>query len=1112
MTQQIQSRTFSLSSIRSDINCVITVLVYLLLVSGIASAAQSEQGTSGLQSPMKNTTEIVRTLTLGQLVEQELRGGETHIYQVKLDARQFIRVVVEQRGIDVVVRLVDVDGKPIIEMDSPNGTQGPEAVSLVAEASGAYQVEVRSLEKGASVGRYEVRVSELRAATGLDRSRVSAEKAYAEGERLRAERTSASRRKAIKYYEEALQLMRSVSDRQGEALTLTNIGTIYNLLGEPQKALEYLNQALPIAQGISDHQIEAATLTNIGMVHYALGEPQKALDSYHRALPIVRAAGDRSGEAGMLTNIGTVYRLLGEPQKALDHFAQALPLRRIVGDRRGEATTLNNIGTVYRLLGEPQKALNYFDQVLPIVRAISERRVEAATLTNIGTIYNLLGEPQKALEYLNQALPIAQAIGDRQIEAATLTSIGIAYSSSGESQKGLDYLNRALPLRRTVGDRQGEATTLNHIGRVYHLSGEPRKALDYYNQALPIWQAIGDRNGEVAALYGRARAEYALGYLMQASTHTEAALAIVNSLRTKVTSQDLRTSYFASVQDLYKLHIDVLMQLHNQRPTAGFDAAALTANEQARARSLLDTLVEASADIRQGVNPNLLERRRSLQHLLNMDAERLIRLLSSKHTEEDARAMKRKIDDLLTQLLAVEAEIKAHSPRYAALTQPVPLTLSEIQMQVVDSGTLLLEYSLGEERSYLWAVTPTAKSSYELPPRAVIEAAARRCYELLTARNRYIKFETVEEKRARVQQADAEYSQAATALSRMLLAPVAAQLGTKRLLVVSDGALEYVPFAALPIPEGVAPKTLPNERQPSAQQVTRPFIPVIAEHEVVSIPSASTLAVLRRELQERALAAKTVAVFADPVFDQADERVSGKRARHISEAPRSTLISQVVDAITTSAEDVVRSARQTGTGEAAPSLPRLPFTRREAQAILAPIPSVDRKEALDFEANRAAVLNEDLGQYRIVHFATHTFLNSVHPELSGIVLSMVDRQGRPQDGFLRAHEVFNLRLKAELVVLSGCRTGLGKEVKGEGLLGLTRGFMYAGARRVLVSLWDVQDEATAELMTRFYREMLGPKRLPATAALRAAQIEIGRERRWRAPYYWASFVLQGEPR
>jgi CHAT domain-containing protein len=1031
-----------------------------------------------LSVPVNAQEQASASLLVGQPITREMRGGEQHRYQVSLSAGQHARVVVDQKGIDVVLSLLAADGKPLLEVDNNlSGTRGMEIITLVADVSGTYLLNVRSLEKDASAGQYEIRIEDLRTATDTDRTRVAAERSYVAAAQLQNERTGESRRKAIDSYRAALVLMRDAGDRRGEAMTLTNIGAIYNLLGEPQNALQPLNQALTIWHEIGDRHLEAITLSINGRVYYALGQPQKALEAHGLALPVMRAVGDQSGEAGTFTQIGTVYRLIVEPQKALDYFAQALPLWRAVGDRRNEATILNNMGTVYTLLGEWPKAFYYLQQVLPLARAIGDRRLEATTLSNIGHIHNLLGEPERALPPLEQALTVARNNSDRKSEALALTNTGNAYIALREHDKAIDYLERARQLRVAMSDRQGEAITLNYLGRAFHLSGKTQLAEEFYGKSLPICRAVGDRNCEVAALYGMAQAESARGDFAGATQRTESALAIINTLRTKVASRDLRASYFASVQDVFKLHIDLLMRLHRRQPTAGFDVKALKTYEQARARSLIDMLAESSADISQGVDPALRARERSLQQMLNAEADRRMRLFGGQHSEQAAAEVQGKIEDLLTQLLAVEAELKAHSPRYAALTQPAPLDLAEIQSAVADDATLLLEYSLGEERSYLWAVTATSFSSYELPPRAEIEAAARRCYELLTARNRHVKFETADEKRVRVRQADAEYPKAAMALSRILLGPVVTQLTGKRLLVVPDGALEYLPFAALTVP--------------SPQNAA--FVPLMVHHEVTSIPSASTLAVLRRELEGRTLAEKVVAVFADPVFDRTDERVTGNLGRnagghHGGAAEKITALDEV------------------------PALPRLPYTRQEAEEILALAPSTGRKAALGFEANRTAAMSDELSKYRIIHFATHSFLDSMHPELSGIALSMLDRQGRSQEGYLRSYEIFNLKLAAELVVLSGCRTGLGKEVKGEGLYGMTRGFMYAGSKRVLVSLWDVQDQATARLMSDFYRGLLGPKRPNTAAALRAAQIAIWREGRWQAPYYWAGFVLQGEPK
>ena len=258
---------------------------------------------------------------------------------------------------------------------------------------------------------------------------------------------------------------------------------------------------------------------------------------------------------------------------------------------------------------------------------------------------------------------------------------------------------------------------------------------------------------------------------------------------------------------------------------------------------------------------------------------------------------------------------------------------------------------------------------------------------------------------------------------------------------------------------------------------------------------------LRQELSERHVAPKMVAVLADSVFAANDPRVKRNQAN----AGRQT--DEVITRSTTSRNsgaDLERSARDFGEME----FPRLPHSRQEADGIVAFASRDMRMESLDFEANRPMATSPELSNYRIIHFATHGFLNSQHPQLSGIVLSLVDQQGQPQDGFLRLNEIYDLKLGADLVVLSACRTALGKEIKGEGLIGLTRGFMYAGAPRVVASLWAVDDEITAELMTRFYREMLVRKQRPA-AALRTAQVSLWKEKRL-MPFYWAGFVLQGE--
>jgi CHAT domain-containing protein/Tfp pilus assembly protein PilF len=900
------------------------------------------------------------------------------------------------------------------------------------------------------------------------------------------------KQKALEYLNQALPIFHSSGDSDNEGLTLTGIGNVYSSMGENQKAIGYYEQALPLLRAAGDRNGEGKTLLNLGKTYSNIGEPQKAFDYYAQALPLVRATGDLTSQAHILVNSGTIYMSLGEKQKALDNFNHALPIQREVGDRGGEAKTLGDLGLVYNSVGEKQKALSYYSQALPLARAIGDREIEATLLGSIGSVYEELGEPQKALNYYTQALPLIRAVNSGKGEAFILSNMGTTYSALGDRQKALDNYTQALALLQKIGDRESQGYLLANIGAIYAGMGERQKAMDYLTQSLPLRRAVGHREGEASTLINIAKLERGRGDLSQSLARVESAVTIIESIRTNIKSQGLRSAYFATTQDAYDFYIELLMSLHNERPTEGFDKTALQVNERRRARSLLEVLAESSADVRQGVSPELLGRERTLQRKLNLKAQQQMKLLGGPHTEAQAETQSKEIDALTTELQQVEAEIRQKSPNYAALTQPQPLTLKEIQGQVLDPDTLLLEYSLGKDRSYLWAVTPTSISSYELPKRDEVEAAARRVYELLTARNKRVKGEAREQHAERVAQADKEIPAAAASLSQMVLTPVAAQLGKKRLVIVADGMLLYIPFAVLPVPSANASLAAPQ--------------PLIVEHEVVSLPSASTLSVLRREVAGRKPAPKTVVALADPVFMKNDERIkttlnvvnSGAR-----EAPAPLNTETVRDI------ELVEAAEDTGLVSGGLNIPRLPGSRKEAEEIVALLPASQRKLALDFEASRDVATSAELSQYRYVHFSTHGFLNSVHPELSGVVFSLVNEGGEAQDGFLRAHEVFNLKLSAEVVVLSACQTGIGREVKGEGLVSLTRGFMYAGAPRVVVSLWSVNEWGTTELMVRFYREMLKGGKRPA-AALRAAQVSLMKEKKWQSPFYWGAFTLQGE--
>ncbi|MGH9971104.1 MAG: CHAT domain-containing protein [Pyrinomonadaceae bacterium] len=1034
--------------------------------------------------------------------DRQLNGGETHSYRVSLNAGEFFYALVEQKGIDIAVTLFGPDGDKIAVTDSPNARWDTEPVLVVAGKSGDYRVDLSSRNANAAPGQYEIRIVAKRDATQSDKGHVAAQRLFEEARALLSQPAATAKRTAIEKYLQALPNFKAAGDTYREALALRLIGLAHLQLNEFRSALGYFDQALPLAKQLGDRRLEAEVENFLGGTHDVLANPKIALDHYARALLMARAVGAQDTEGSVLNNIGKIYFDLSDLQKALDYYLQALPIFKTLDNKRTQGITLNNIGVAYNIIGEPQKGLDYLQQALPLLQAVADKNAESYTLSNMGNAYARSGDYAKALNYYAQAQAIQKETGNRAQQAETLDLVGGVYLAQKQPEKALGYHEQALQIQRATGSLRREAISLNNLGNVYNILGQPDKALEQFEPAISTFRAIGDLNNVAIGLEGSARAQRSRGNLDEAQKRVEESLTLIETVRTRSTSQQLRASYLASMKRAYEFYIDLLMQQHAKNPSRAYDAEALRVSERGRARSTTEMLNEAHVDLRRGVDAAIIEREDNLRKLLNAKAQRQIQLLAQKAAKEELATVKRELSALEDEFEQVQAAIRKSSPAYAALTQPQPLSLEEIQQQL-DPNTLLLEYSLGEERSYLWAVTPSSLKAYELPGREQIQKTARKVYELLTTRSAIKPGETVAQKQSRLDQADSQLRDAARELSAIVLGPVASELGSKRLVVVADDALLYVPFSALsvvnkdspggarssssaPVITGIGPRTYDKYR------------PLIMDHEIINLPSASALAVQRKSLAGRKPAARAVAVIADPVFSIADDRLRGNvKSDGRKEAQGDGLASM----------RILEHLADDSTGKLA--IKRLRFTRQEADQILAVAPQTSNLKALDFKASRATASGSDLSHYRYVHFATHGYLDSERPDLSAIVLSLVDEQGKPQDGFLRANEIYNLNLPAELVVLSACQTGLGKEIKGEGLVGLTRGFMYAGARRVVVSLWNVNDKATADLMQRFYRGMLKENLTPA-AALRKAQAEMARHPQWQSPYYWAAFVLQGE--
>jgi CHAT domain-containing protein/Tfp pilus assembly protein PilF len=1155
----------------SDSNCPASAHTFAAFAPPRAISLKPQSGSA--EPPH---TQTVTPLSAGEPPRRrELSGGDVHTYALSLQVNQYVRVLVEQLGINVALRLRDPQKRLLVEMDSPGGANGPEYISTVAAVSGEYILEVKSTEEWALTREYEITVEELREATPTDQKRVEAERTFADGQRLMDKNTKESRQAALAKFREVLPYWTESGDRHWQAITLYSVCAALRRLGDVEGAAKCFDEVLLIPLEDRDWRFKATTFNDRGLNLSGLGRHEEGLASLNEALGIFRQRQDRRGQASALNNIGLIYATTGRMYEAIKLYEEAVPLREAENDRAGAANVHNNIGGCYDFLGEPHRALEKYEQALQVWKELDARgrltdrdklgagfnnvavaydklsqwqralesyeqalgvfeqtgnaRVEASTLDNLGELYLVLGDHDRASECFEKALKIQQekvknpdAIANvlthsgqlyisqgelskalqsfhesltlRQTKAgraSALTNLGSAQALQGNYQEALASYREALELRRETADQQGEALTLQRQAEALAAVGQREQARAGFNTALRLWKTLGDKRGEASSLLGLARVERDDNNLADAAVHGGEALNIIESLRTRVASQRLRTSYFATNQDYYETYIDVQMRIYElDRSRKDVVADAFQASEKARARSLIDMLGEAGVDIRAGASADLLKQEREIQQRIDTKARAKSEYIYSKEQTEN---LNKEIDALIEESDDVRTKIKLSSPNAAQLIQPQVRSLPEIQQRLIDDDTLLLEFHLGQENSYLWVVSNTSINGYILPKREVIDQAARRLYGLMIAPQPSANGDVVERRR-QIEEARAQYSSQAAAFSQLLLGKAAVQLGKKRLLVVADGVLQYLPLGALPVPTAPSADGV-DVAGTSATPGDRPYL--IEEHEIISLPSASVLAVLRDMRRPDKRASINVAVLADPVFDRNDSRLQ----RPGKEVSRSNTLQDG-----SNGEHRQQDAAGVRSGK---TLQPLPLTREEAAAIREVAGPQHTLVAQDLDASRATLASFKPGQYGIIHFATHGVVDDEHPELSGIALSALNKRGEPQDGMLRLQDIYNLRLSADMVVLSACSTGLGNTVKGEGLVGLTRGFMYAGSPRVVASLWRVDDFATVRLMQRFYQLMLKESKTPP-AALRQAQIEMLREKRWSLPYFWAAFLIQGD--
>jgi CHAT domain-containing protein/tetratricopeptide (TPR) repeat protein len=957
--------------------------------------------------------------SLGCRGEEQSACIGSPILRIAARPGDYLHFIADQEARDIVLTLFDPRGRQLLRVDSLTGADDPplpaEEVHWVADSPGEIRIEL-TLSAGRR-GPCGLRLAERRRATATDRRRALAEAELARAHALRRTGTPESCRAGTIPYESAERGFADLGLPRRRAEALFSLGQLqHECLDENAAALQTFTRAEPLFAG--DLALAAKARQQLGELRFALGDLDGAIGEYQKALALRRQLGDRFGEALTSSNLGHALHLRGRYDEAATRFDRALALWK-PGDVPGErAKTELNRGQLHRDLGDLDQARERFNAALAISREAQDRSGEAAALHALGLLAQDEGRPGEALERLEGAL--ALRVPGTRGQAVTLDTLGTIYRQLGRLEDSRRAYAEALPIFRRLGDTREQARCLANLGRLEASTGHNADALSHFDHALELYRTLADPLQLAWTLELKAWVLRHRGDLAAARGLMEEALAEVEQHRFRQRSYITRAELFATRQGSYDFLIDLLMEMNQ-------DAAALEANERSLARSLLDGLADGGVDLHGGgAAPELHARARKLESEIDTLVSRQTRLAQDAEPAALRRSVEEELERRWDELDRVRADLRAGDPRYAALTQPQPWSATEIQRGLLDRDTLLLEYRLGATRSFLWAVTPDSLESFELPGRAEIEQVAGKVCDLLA--------------RSRGRKAEISAGPQLAKLSRLLLDPIAPLLPGKRLLVVGDGILQSVPFAALP--------------EPGRDE------PLVARHEIVALPSVSVLGELRREAAGRPQAPKTLWVLADPDF----------------------------------------------AGVFNPLL----HTRQEAAAILNLAPASARVEVLGRKASRAAILGAPLRDYRILHFATHHSFAATDPGGGRLVLAQVDPSGRPEaNGFLHLADIYELRLRADLVVLSACQSAQGREVRGEGIMGMTRGFFYAGAERVLVSLWNVNDQVSVELMRRFYHGMLAEGRSPA-AALRAAQDEIRRQPRWRSPYYWAGFTLQGE--
>ena len=883
---------------------------------------------------------------------------------------------------------------------------------------------------------------------------------------------------ALGYLENALNLFTQANSSRGVAAAQDALGDLYLIQGQYKVALDHYRSAYEafVASSSKDQTDQAAAnsvASRAGSTAAAATETagSVAANSFNANLMLAKI-GDTNYRLGRMSEASTAYAMMNvkKPESAAAKATRRLGgLGGIIGAAQtGRVSIGVPTDAAVGLLETKKEFDEYRVAIVYMTYELGMGRIAFASndLDTAGKHF------QNALEAGSGALPVVAKLGQtRHFRTAARTSLG------------------------DVALRQGKYSDAAKLFSEASKTAEQDKRLDL------MWPALRGQGRSLWLQAGQESPDKAAKLREESLTAYRSAIKQIETIRAgSLRADESRSTFLATTKDVYDEAASAFAEMALLNSATGatlngkaldYAAEAFRVSEEGRARSLLDMLGEVNAQITEGVPPDLLKRKQDNLESQQQIADQLTGINLAADQKRKPAELEADLDKLQVEFDDIENQIRTASPRYAALTAAQPLSLADVQQKVLDDNTVLLEYCLGGDRSYLFAVARSGVSLFKLSSRADIDKLATDFRAQLIPpklQRRIVGIDIADDQQRGLGlvQGPSEnlvaFAAASNALYRAAVEPAASLIGDKRLLVVADGALNYIPFEALV-------KTTDGADYASLNYL-------IKTNEVVYAPSASVIAAIRQ--QSTPVTSKRLLVIADPIFRADDPRLNGGMAPQTSGEARGLGLG-----LASAVSDVTGTSGQM-------QLARLAGTRVEAQEI-AKIASAGGNQPdvwTDLTASEDNVRGRDVSNYRVVHIATHGLLDAERPQFTGVVLSLVGN--KTGDGFLRTDEIFNLKLGSSLVMLSACETGLGKEKRGEGVIGLTRAFMYAGAPTVGVSLWSVADKSTAELMTDFYQHLLGSTSSSPSVALRGAQLAMINGKKYSAPFYWAPFVLVGE--